>query len=202
MTEPTYNPIEHAIRQQSDALLNEALRTGAAVNAPASTGRGASVLHFAASCADADAIRRLVAAGADVHAVDDDGSTPLMRAIAASSHADPAVYERALDNAQALLDAGARIEQPTRRGVTPLHVVASQGNVAAIRWLVARGHGLNLYASDRGADPRFMSPYQMVLHKRDVLKRDNELRNPNIRPLADVLDLLEALGADTRGLDA
>src|SRR5436190_3542836 len=78
--------------------------------------RGAQPLHYAAdtnhwnAAAQAETIEYLLSVGADPNAIDNDGVTPLHRA----------VRTRSLPAVKALLDGGADPRQPNKRGSTPL----------------------------------------------------------------------------------
>jgi ankyrin repeat protein len=80
--------------------------------------RGAEPLHYAADAnrwapaAQAETIAYLISVGADPNAVDRDGVAPLHRA----------VRTRSLAAVRALLDGGANVRQPNKRGSTPLHL--------------------------------------------------------------------------------
>ncbi|RDS85866.1 ankyrin repeat domain-containing protein [Dyella psychrodurans] len=117
-----------AILERHSAALKEAARDGRP-NAVAdlcahgcdanAVHLGQSLLHVAASEPDRSetgdhpgTIRALIAAGADVHAVNDNGDTPL--------HA--ACYFREPERVRALLDAGADTEARNRDGETPEQV--------------------------------------------------------------------------------
>lgn len=72
--------------------------------------RGSTPLHLAAINPDPTAIEVLLAAGADVKAVDEEGFTPLHMA----------AFHRQSDYALLLLEAGADVEAKTVHGRTPL----------------------------------------------------------------------------------
>ena len=80
--------------------------------------RGAEPLHYAADAnrwdptAQAETIAYLASVGADPNAVDSDGVAPLHRA----------VRTRSLAAVRALLDGGANVRQPNKRGSTPMHL--------------------------------------------------------------------------------
>ncbi|HDR9168711.1 TPA: ankyrin repeat domain-containing protein [Burkholderia vietnamiensis] len=195
----TLPPLFEAIRRQDDDELAAAIAAGEDVNAlDPSDPQRRTVMHFAAMFGRAPAIKRLAAAGSNVNAQDAGGSTPLLLAIMASGTSNALVSPHALDNAQALLDAGATIDLPRTWGTfttSPLHEAARVGNLAAVRWLVEHGHPV-----DAGGwfDERVgvVTPYRAV--------RLNFGKTPKAYPGAssrgtrnEVLALLESLGADT-----
>jgi CubicO group peptidase (beta-lactamase class C family) len=86
-------------------------------------------LHLAALSGDLEAVRRHVAAGADLNAKDAYGSTPLTLA---------ATFGRT-EVARALLAAGADLEATDGQGSTPLHVAAFFCREAIVEALLAKG---------------------------------------------------------------
>jgi len=80
--------------------------------------RGAEPLHYAADAnhwdptAQAETIAYLTSVGADPNAVDSEGVAPLHRA----------VRTRSLAAVRALLDGGANVRRPNKRGSTPLQL--------------------------------------------------------------------------------
>lgn len=136
---------------------------------------GASLVD-AAQAKDAAAVRALLAQGADVNAVSDDGSTALLWAV----HNDDAALVDALLKAHAnarqandlgatpmaeaavtgnltvlrsLLKAGADADSPNAQGQTALMVIARTGNLEAARLLLARGAKVNAAEAVRGQTP-------------------------------------------------
>jgi ankyrin repeat protein len=79
-------------------------------------------------------VQRLIAAGADVNAANEYGSTPLSEAAIVGSA--PII--------KALLDAGADPKRLSAEGETALMVVARTGNVEAARLLLAAGADINV----------------------------------------------------------
>ncbi|GAB1199412.1 hypothetical protein APSETT444_008760 [Aspergillus pseudonomiae] len=69
--------------------------------------------------------------GLDVETPDSNGDTPLKIAASAKEHHAYVV--------EVLLNAGASIDAPSRRGVTPLMAACRHGNVSAVRLLLDRG---------------------------------------------------------------
>jgi uncharacterized protein len=112
---------------------------------------GGTALHFAAFFARPGCARRLIDAGADVHAVAAafGNVTPLHSAIAASSEPIAAM----------LIDAGADPNARQAGGFTPLHGAAFHGLEETARRLVARGADPTL-VNDEGLDPAALAEKQ------------------------------------------
>lgn len=90
--------------------------------------RGRTPLMTAASIGTIDAMRVLLAAGADVNAADSFGVTPLMLGV------------RDIAKVRLLLDAGARANDKTKQGQTALLLSASTaGSIETVRLLVSKG---------------------------------------------------------------
>ena len=94
-------------------------------------GSNATLLHVAAEEGSEEAVRVLIAAGADVNrtSICEQGFTPLI--IAAEFGFEPV--------ARALIDAGADVNKADKSGVTPMRVAAQNGHEAVIRALIAAG---------------------------------------------------------------
>jgi ankyrin repeat protein len=89
---------------------------------------------------DAELVKRLVAAGADVNAANDYGATPMSEAAVAGN---ASVLET-------LLEAGANPDSPNTDGQTALMVVARTANVAAVDLLIERGANVNAREQRKG----------------------------------------------------
>ena len=114
---------------------------------------GTTALLRAARGADLGAIERLVAAGALLDLPQRDGITPLMAAVGAgASSTDTRGKFRtaleALETADALLEAGAAIDQTDARGRTALHYAAAAGYTDVALRLVERGANLKVADAD------------------------------------------------------
>ena len=86
---------------------------------------GETALHIAAAKGDAEMVRALIAARADVNAVALTGETPLLKAAS----------KGCAGTARALLDAGARVTLKDNTGETPLTVAARLGHREVVRLL-------------------------------------------------------------------
>jgi ankyrin repeat protein len=118
-----------------------------------------TALIRAARSADVDAMKLLVAAGADPKLPEPDGFTTVM-AVTAGPEIPPLVVtdrERpaepdAIAALEYLLPQGVDVNAADRMGATALHTVAKRGYVDVLKYLAA--HGANLNAADRtGATP-------------------------------------------------
>ena len=112
---------------------------------------GTTPLLRAARGADIPAIERLVKAGALLDLPQRDGLTPLMVAVGAGANSIDTrgkfrTAVEALETADALLEAGAAIDQTDARGRTALHYAAAAGYTDVALLLVDRG--ANLAAAD------------------------------------------------------
>jgi ankyrin repeat protein len=123
------------------------IRKGADVNAGED---GARVLHWIIKSKNSwtiekdflDTVNLLLNAGADVHAVDNEGYTPLHWAAKIDS----------LDIVKMLLDAGADVDVQDNNGTTPLHKAAVKNSSRVVKMLLKAGADSNLVDND-GATP-------------------------------------------------
>lgn len=128
---------------------------------------GATPLLRAAKALDADAIRLLLAHGADLALPNLRGITPVMAAAGMGSvdadtrgfYLSDDVEQRSIASLTLLLAAGADINAPDPRGLTPLHEAARWGWNDVIRFLVSRGANL------RATDTRGNTPVDSALGK-------------------------------------
>ena len=95
----------------------DAIEQGATINARCAD--GASPLHFAAAAHDLLVVELLINEGADVHAVNSAGETPLIYAVGPIGGLD-----RNASALRALLNAGADVNAAREFGQTALHVAA------------------------------------------------------------------------------
>ncbi len=101
---------------------------------------GTTPLHWAVHHDDAELVRRLLEAGADVAAANDYGATPMSEAAVTANVAVLA----------ALLDAGADVDSANADGQTALMVVARGGNTAGAKLLLERGADVNAREQRKG----------------------------------------------------
>ena len=111
----------------------------------ARTPDGFTLLHLAAFFAGADAVRLVLARGADVDA----HGTGWMTGTALHS----AVSAGDADAVRALLDAGADVDARQQGGYTPLHGAAHNGHAGIVRALLEAGADPSL-TNDEGKDAR------------------------------------------------
>ena len=99
-------------------------------------------LFLAVSEGDQKSVNALLAKGADVNAIGEDGDTPLHQA-AAMGH---------LDTVDSLLAAGAEVDARDCCGSTPLHKAAERGYLAVVKFLINQGAEVNV-ANDLRSTP-------------------------------------------------
>jgi uncharacterized protein len=90
-------------------------------------------LHEAVLLGNRSAVENFIALGADVNAAEEDGTTPLMRA----------VHGRFTDIAKRLIDSGANVAARNRYGVTALYLAARGGDATTTRALLVAGIDAN-----------------------------------------------------------
>jgi len=101
---------------------------------------GTTALQWAAHNGDADLVRRLIKAGADVSAFNDYGATPMSEA---AERADAQILDM-------LLKAGADVESPNSMGQTALMTVARTDRLDAAKLLLAHRANVNATEQWRG----------------------------------------------------
>lgn len=111
-------------KEQQQKLVPALLLAGAKATHAAADGK--TPLHFAAYFSTPDVVKRLIAAGADVNAVDEGGNTALHLA-------------STVENVRLLLEAGADIHSSNNMFNTPLHVARALHGEEVSRALVEKG---------------------------------------------------------------
>jgi ankyrin repeat protein len=147
--------LSYAVYLKQPEIIAALIAKGADVNAPSEAGDGgnpAPPIFMAIKTGDLALVQQLVAAGANVNALDGQGSSPLHRAVLAR----PAEYAASL--VTTLLRAGADANAMRPKGGAPLHnLVFSAGNLstaalAQLATLLAQhGADVNLPAAFDGA---------------------------------------------------
>lgn len=131
-------------------------RTGAVAETPAGTRSDPNHgLRAAAQRGDGEAIRRAIAAGADLEQRDSYGATPLHSAVTSASPTDPVRYGNP-DGVRVLLDLGADPNARDRDGCSPLFRAiagAARSDDLSVRLLLAAGADPD-QADDKGWTPR------------------------------------------------
>jgi ankyrin repeat protein len=165
-----------------------------------SIGRGAgdSPVTKAVKAGDLAAVRKLIAAGADVNSASGDGSSPLLWA----------VHRSDLDMAQVLIKAGARPDIANRYGVTPLLEASRTGDVEMIELLLKAGADPK-HAHPEGETPlmaaarsgsvdavRLLLEHGADVNATDKFQHETALMWATAEGHLDVVDALLKAGAD------
>jgi len=137
------NALMWAAAEGHPDVVDVLIQKGANVNA--TTKSGFTPLTFAVMKNDAASVRRLIQAGADPNYALPDKDKTKMLAVAGS-------YNSA-DAAAALLDGGADPNVIGRRGRTPLHMAAQEGQLDLVKKLVSKGANLNVQTEKTTPDP-------------------------------------------------
>jgi ankyrin repeat protein len=131
--------VADAAMQADAAAVRALLKAGEDVNA--AQGDGMTALHWAARRGEAEMVRMLLAAGANLRATTRLGTyTPLLLA---SEGGHAAAIE-------ALVAAGADTKSTTAAGVTPLMLASASGQAPAVKALLAHGADVNATEPVRG----------------------------------------------------
>ena len=121
-------------RRLTDALMH---KVQPFLNSAVFLRRGHTPLHLAALGNAVDALERLVAKGAPIHATNDVGRTPLHLA----------AWGNAVDSLEWLIARGAKVNGTDDYGTTPLHGAALGNAVDALEWLVTQGVSVHATSS-------------------------------------------------------
>ena len=149
--------LSYAVYLKQQHIIAALLKAGADINAPSESGdhgNPAPPIFLAIKSGDLKIVQQLIAAGADVNALEGENSTPLHRAVLAR----PADY--AIGLVTSLLRAGADANAMRPKGGAPLHNLIfgadtlAQPALAQIATLLAEhGADINLPAAFDGATP-------------------------------------------------
>ena len=194
-----------ASRVADAAMTNDAaavktlLMRGEDVNA--AQGDGMTALHWAVRRGNADLVKMLLAAGANVRATTRlGGYTPLIMA-AQTGHAA---------SIEALLAAGADPKQTTESGVTPLMFASASGQADAVQALLAHGADVNAVEPTRGetalmfaaASQRVDAVRALIAAKADVNAASKVVSLKAAPPSPEEEAYLAALAAGAGGTSA
>lgn len=128
-------------------------------------------LYTALSCECFDAARILIERGANVNAPDPGGNTPLHEA---------AADEDALSIFELLLEKGAEIDRKANFGDTPLYAASLNGNLPAVKKLVALGADVNT-RTGIGSTPLYVALKRNNYEVADILV-NNGAKPPDSKP--------------------
>jgi ankyrin repeat protein len=155
---------------------------------------GATPLHQAAAAGSAEAMRLLVAAGAEIDAVNDFGATPLMWAIN-----EP-------EKVRILVGAGANVNARSKMGRTPLFLAAANdGSSATVKLLLDRGAKVEDAALVAASGANDLASIRLLLEKgANVNAKDEAGRTPLMHAAGNgnpkVIELLLSKGADVNAV--
>jgi ankyrin repeat protein len=149
--------LSYAVYLKQQDIIAALVTAGADLNVPSEAGDGenaAPPIFLAIKSGDLAVVQQLIAAGANVNAVDQQGSTPLHRAVLAQ----PVEYATGL--VTTLLRAGADANAMRSKGGAPLHNLVfgadrmpPQAVAQIATLLVQHGANVNLPAAFDGATP-------------------------------------------------
>ena len=117
-----YTPLDYAVPAGKEETADLLRKHGGISGAEDS-------IHVAAIMGNIEAVRQHLAAGADVNAKNQNGSTPL--------HLAPASGHKEI--AELLIARGADVNAKNKYGVTPLHFAAGYGRKETVELLIAKG---------------------------------------------------------------
>lgn len=128
-------PLHKAAHDGDATAVKNLLADTCRVDVNVRTEHGSAPLHYATK--HVDIIPVLLSAGADLHATDKDGDTPLNWAAESGQ----------LKSAELLIRAGAKIDSQNKRNMTALGWAVHNGHTAIVRSLVLAGADVNLVSN-------------------------------------------------------
>ena len=132
-------PLLNAVsNQQSEEVVSLLLKHGAKVPQTYAFTGGNTLLHFAARYGNSTTCELLLDAGADIHAKNVQGETPLFFSIDSCD----------TKTMQFLIDRGAEVQTRDNLGRTPLYRAAGVGDLSMVGTLIAAGAELNAVDRD------------------------------------------------------
>lgn len=158
--------------------------------------RATTPLHYAAANGSVEALRKILAAGAEVNAQNDFGATPLMWAVT-----EP-------EKVRLLVAAGADVNIKSKMGRTALYLAAaSDGSSTTVRFLLEHGAKLEGPALLAAASANDLASLRLLVEKgASVNEKDETGRTPLLHAAGNgnlkAVELLLAKGADVNAASA
>jgi len=159
-------PLRKAIISGKKAVVQLLLDSGAKITA---AGDGGNLLSIAASDGDEAVVRLLLDRGTHVDAPNEEGETPLHKAIMDGKEAV----------VRLLLDRGANVDATNEEGTTPLHMAASGGSEAVVRLLLERSAHIDMHDKARETPLHKVVRYGKEAVARLLLDRDAQIDAAN-----------------------
>lgn len=185
--------LRRAVEASDYAGVQTALAAGADIDARIEDKRGRSALIMAAESGDAQMVRLLLEAGANIEFTTKRGRHALHRALYGNAETMKVLLEAGADvNApdkrdnrpiniavseenmqemvKLLIDAGADVNARNDKNNTPLHHAAEKGNIEAIQLLIAAGAEVNA-KNKKGRTPRRVAQKRGLTEAAEVIKQ-------------------------------
>ena len=121
-------------------------------------------IHAAASTGYIEGVKKHLAAGTDVNTLNEDGLTPLHRAVSAGKFAEKKEITKLL------IANGANVNAKNKNGYTPLHYAAAKSHKEVNELLIDKGSNVNAM-SDDGETPLDVAISNKLTETADLLSK-------------------------------
>jgi hypothetical protein len=185
------------VQNEHGDIAREYVRVNTDVRDVVGRGDGHSwTMMIASSNGHVEVVNALIATGADVNKVDNDGVTPISLAS----------YKGHLEVVQALIAAGADVNKVDDNGYTPMYCASYKGHLEVVQVLIAAGADVNK-ADDNGYTPMYCASQKghlevvqaLIAAGADVNKANNNGGTPvswaSLKGHLEVVQALLAAGA-------